>query len=143
MKQSGDGWLVCDTFFNKQGTRTCRCEACLHFTCVPKTFSRKLFMHFAGIEQLAKRTKTGAAAIHFDAADSPKMDDSQVRCKTKKNLLLRIFQRAKRMPARKDSSQLKNVAEPKTLCDRFTAKAKCISKGARAVRAQRAQRRWP
>jgi len=66
MKLSGHGgWLVCDTFFNKQGTHRTKpakrgAFGVSLFTCVPKTFSRKLFMHFEGIEQLAKEKRSGA-----------------------------------------------------------------------------------
>ena len=54
--------LVWATFFNKHLEIVATDEAVgpqLNFTYAPKTFSRKFFMHFEGIEQLERRDFQG------------------------------------------------------------------------------------
>jgi hypothetical protein len=83
----------------------------LSFSCVPKTFSRKFFMHLEGIEQLEPAHGTVPAAFPSGQQIHQK---EIVKHGVKKNLLPRVLQRAKSMPDHKDSSMLKSVAEPRT-----------------------------
>jgi hypothetical protein len=107
----GRAGLVCGTFFNKQAPAWAPRR--LSFSCVPKTFSRKFFMHLEGIEQLEPASAGGWRPFRRGSRFTKKRS-ARSRRGVKKNLLPRVLQRAKSMPDHKDSSMLKSVAEPRT-----------------------------